>query len=67
MRAEGTVVRHPGVHRSKNVGISNKYTCENHVRRISKVSWATIVVPGLADPKSRPQEVCPMDNTIDIS
>ncbi len=67
MRAEGTVVRHPGVHRSKNVGISNKYTCENHVRRISKVSWATIVVPGLAGPKSGSQGIHPMENTFDIT
>ncbi len=66
MRAEAAAARRRGVHRSKNVGISNKYTCENHVRRISKVSWATIVVPGLADPKSGPQGVHPMENTVDI-
>ena len=66
MRAEGTVARHPGVHRSENVGISNKYESENLSRRISKGSWARIILPGLADPKSRPQEVCPMENTVDI-
>ena len=66
MRAEAVLVRDRGVHRSENVGISNKYTCENRVRRISKVSWATIVVPGLAGPKSRSQEICPMENTVDI-
>ena len=64
--AEGTAGRHPGADTSKNVGISNIYTCENHVHRISKGSWARIILPGLADPKSRPQEVCPMENTVDI-
>ena len=66
MRTEAAAVRRRGVHRSKNVGISNKYTCENHVHRISKGSWARIILPGLADPKSGPQEVHPMENTVDI-
>ena len=66
VRTEGVSVRSSGVHRSENVGISNIYTCENHVHRISKGSWARIILPGLADPKSRPQEVCPMENTVDI-
>jgi len=65
--AEGIPVRDAGANGSENVGISNIYTCENHVHRISKGSWARIVRPGLAEPKSRPQEVCPMENTIDIS
>ena len=66
MRIEGVSVRNSGVHRSENVGISNIYTCENHVHRISKGSWGRIVLPGLVDPKSRPQEVYPMENTVDI-
>ena len=60
-------VRAYGLYTSKNVGISNKYRGENPLRRISKGSWATIVVPGLAGPKSGPQEVHPMEDTIDIS
>ena len=51
---------------SKNVGISNIYRGENPLRRISKGSRATIVVPGLVDPKSGPQRVHPMENTVDI-
>ncbi len=66
MRTEAAAARRRGVHRSKNVGISNIYRGENPLRRISKVSWATVVVPGLADPKSGPQEVHPMENTVDI-
>lgn len=66
VRAEGSAVRQPGVYRSENVGISNKYRGENPLHRISKGSWARIVLPGLAEPKSRPQEVCPMENTVDI-
>ena len=66
MRAEAAVVRHRGVHRSENAGISNKYRGENPLRRISKGSWGRIVLPGLAEPKSGPQEVRPMENTVDI-
>lgn len=66
MWAEAVPVRDCGLHTSKNVGISNKYRGENPLRRISKVSWATIVVPGLVDPKSWPQEVCPMEEQVDI-
>ena len=66
MRVEAGSVRARGLHTSKNVGISNIYRGENPLRRISKVSWATIVVPGLVDPKSRPQEVGPMENRVDI-
>ena len=65
-RAEAGSVRTRGLYTSKNVGISNIYRGENPLRRISKVSWATIVVPGLVDPKSRPQEVGPMENRVDI-
>ena len=65
-RAEAVSVRNRGLYTSKNVGISNIYRGENPLRRISKVSWATIVVPGLVDPKSRPQGVGPMENRVDI-
>ena len=66
MRAEAGSVRAGGQHSSENVGISNIYRGENPLRRISKVSRATIVVPGLVDPKSGPQGVHPMENTVDI-
>ena len=66
MQAEAGLVRARGQHTSKNVGISNIYRGENPLRRISKVSRATIVVPGLVDPKSGPQRVRPMENTVDI-
>ena len=65
-RAEGVCVSGAGQCTSKNVGISNIYRGENPLRRISKGSRATIVVPGLVDPKSGPQEVRPMENTVDI-
>ena len=45
-RDEAGSVRAGGLNTSKNVGISNIYRGENPLRRISKVSWATIVVPG---------------------
>lgn len=66
MRVEAVSVRGRGLHTSKNVGISNIYRGENPLRRISKVSRATIVVPGLVDPKSGPQGVRPMENMVDI-
>jgi hypothetical protein len=59
-------VRRRGLYPSKNVGISNIYRGENPLRRISKGSWATIVVPGLVGPKSGPEVVHPMENTVDI-
>ena len=43
-------MRRCGVYGSKNVGISSKKTGENPVRRKSKVSWATVVDPGLVGP-----------------
>lgn len=64
--AEAVSVRNRGLYTSKNVGISNIYRGENPLRRISKVSWAMIVIPGLVDPKSGPQEVHPMENRVDI-
>ncbi len=65
-RIEAVDVSRRGAFGSKNVGISNIYRGENPLRRISKVSRATIVVPGLVDPKSGPQGVHPMENTVDI-
>ena len=66
VQAEAVCVSGRGQYTSKNVGISNIYRGENPLRRISKVSRATIVVPGLVDPKSGPQEVHPMENMVDI-
>ncbi len=48
---------HGGAHRSENAGISSKKDSENLSRRKSKVSWATRIDPGLADPKARPKGV----------
>ena len=63
---EDRLVRAIGPDTSENVGISNIYRGENPLRRISKGSRATIVVPGLVDPKSGPQGVHPMENRVDI-
>ena len=65
-RTEGRLARATGVVRSKNVGISNNTEGENPSRRKSKGSRATIVVPGLAGPKSQPQGVGPMEKRADI-
>ena len=65
-QAEAVCVSGRGQCTSKNVGISNIYRGENPLRRISKGTRATIVVPGLVDPKSGPQGVRPMENTVDI-
>ena len=40
--------------------------CENHIHQISKVSWAMVIIPGLADPKCMPERVCAMANEVDI-
>ena len=45
--------RSGGALSSENAGISNLKTCENHVGRKSKVSRATVIVPGLVGPKPR--------------
>ena len=66
LQVEVGPVRARGQQTSKNVGISNIYRGENPLRRISKGSRATIVVPGLVDPKSGPQGVHPMENMVDI-
>ena len=36
----------PGAHGKANVGISNDKECEMHSRRKTKVSRATLIVPG---------------------
>ena len=46
-------VRNGGALSSENAGISNLKTGENPVGRKSKVSWATVIVPGLVGPKPR--------------
>ena len=38
---------------SENAGMSNHKAGENPAHRKSKVSWATIIVPGLVGPKPR--------------
>ena len=44
-------------YRSENAGMSNHKAGENPAHRKSKVSWATIIVPGLVGPKPRPKGV----------
>ena len=46
-------VRNGGALSSENAGISNLKTGENPVGRKSKVSRATVIVPGLVGPKPR--------------
>ena len=36
-----------GMHRKANVGISNDNAGEKPAHRKTKVSWATLIVPGL--------------------
>ena len=57
VRAEVRLVRADGVHRSENVGMSSMKACKNQARRKPKVSWATMIDPGLGDPKARPKGV----------
>ena len=54
---EAAAGRRRGQYTSENVGISNIYRGENPLRRKLKVSRATMIVPGLVDPKFRPQGV----------
>ena len=44
-------------HRSENAGMSSDKKGENPFRRKSEVSWARLVLPGLAGPKPRPKGV----------
>ena len=43
--------------RSENVGMSSNNEGENPSHRKTKVSWATMIVPGLGGPKARPKGV----------
>jgi len=45
------------VQRSKNVGMSNQNAGEIPAHRKSKVSWATLIAPGLVGPKARLKSV----------
>ena len=47
------IVKYGGAVSSENAGISNLKTGENPVGRKSKVSWATVIIPGLVGPKPR--------------
>ena len=57
MMLRSPAVRRDGVHGSKNVGISSRNAGESPAHRKSKVSWAMTIIPGLVDPKARPQGV----------
>ena len=50
------IVKFCGAVSSENAGISNLKTGENPVGRKSKVSRATVMVPGLVGPK--PRRIC---------
>ena len=50
-------MRSGGALSSENAGQSNHKAGENPAHRKSKVSWATIIVPGLVGPKPRPEGV----------
>ena len=52
--AEVGPARAGGADGRENVGMSSKKAGENPAHRKSKVSWATIVDPGLGGPKPRP-------------
>ena len=51
-----SIVKYCGALSSENAGISNLKTGENPVGRKSKVSRATVMVPGLVGPK--PRRIC---------
>src|SRR2546427_3200688 len=46
-----------GVGTGGNAGRSGEKVGKNRARRKSKVSWATLIVPGSVGPKPRPQGV----------
>ena len=48
-----SIAKYCGALSSENAGISNLKTGENPVGRKSKVSRATVIVPGLVGPKPR--------------
>jgi len=64
--AEVGPARAGGGTRSENVGISNTIAGENPAHRMSKVSWALIVSPGLVDPNPDGEGRRGMENTVDI-
>jgi hypothetical protein len=55
--SEAYTVRWCGAAVSENVGISSIKAGEKPARQKFKGSWATIIVSGLGDPKSRPKGV----------
>jgi len=57
IRAEAEGVSHRGVYGSENAGTSNRNWSESLQHRKSKVSWAMVIIPGLAGPKARPKGV----------
>ena len=57
IRAEAEGVSHRGVYGSENAGTSNRNVSEILTHRKSKVSWAMVIIPGLAGPKARPKGV----------
>ena len=64
--AEVGLARAGGALTRENVGISNHYAGENPARRISKVSWAMLISPGLAGPKCGAKWCRAMEKTVDI-
>ena len=50
-------MRFAGALGSENVGMSNHKGSENLPHRKSKVSWATVIAPGLVGPKPRQYSV----------
>ena len=46
-----------GAHRSENAGTSSEIKVKNLDADLPEVSWATVFVPGLVGPKSRPKGV----------
>ena len=46
-----------GAQKSENVGMSNHNPDETSGHRKSKVSWATLIAPGLVGPKARLKSV----------
>ena len=51
------VVKHGGALGSENVGMSSDNSGEKPEHRKPKVSWATLIVPGLVGPKLNPKGV----------
>ena len=48
-------MRPGGAIRSENVGMSSENKSEKLLHRKTKVSWATVIVPGLVGPKQNPK------------